>query len=145
MKNTYVKPMATLEEFIANEFVSVCYRWGVACSTNAANSKESSLRHPGIFYQHRGDQCGQFDHQAVYDRNGDGIPDEMIEEKTDQGKGDLPCTIYTDGTYSTVKAISSVNPGDYIYWRTTGKVFGSTITWSHQGTVQQVGNTTGHS
>lgn len=54
----------------------------------------------------------------------------MTEIGTD-GLGTLNCTIYWDSKYDSQRSVSSVNPGDTIYWTTSA----GDKTWHHVGTV----------
>lgn len=129
------RPVGKIEQFTANEYIaSSC--WGVACDVNAANDIEKNL-HGSSWrrYEHRLSQCGQESHQVLHDITGDGKPDYMAEEKSEaSGKDGLRCTVYTDSTYRTrLEDLSTIRPGDRIYWTTT-----SSITWSHVGTVHEI-------
>ena len=80
---------------------------------------------------HTSDHCGNSSNQVIFDDNDDGTADRMIETGTD-GLGDLSCTIYWNGSYETVRNVSTVNIGDTIYWTTTAS---DGRTWNHRGTV----------
>ena len=124
-KNVWVQPEAVVQGFVANEYVAAC--WGVSCDRtdwDAAN---------GL---HRAIYCGQPGHYEIaLDDNGK--PVNMIENQTDK-MGDLPCTLYTDESYSTTRDVSTVQSGEYIYWTTQ---YGDQK-WLHHGTVS---GTTNHS
>lgn len=126
MKRKYIKPMASIENFVANEYVAAC--WGVACSIDPANTYDQYTT--GV--DHRSDHCGTETNQHIY-TNSNNTPVSMIEEGTD-GLGNLTCELYTNSQYSRKKNITQVKPGDYIYWTTKaddGRV------WHHQGYVKQ--------
>ena len=128
-KRKYEKPMLISEAFIPNEYVAVC--WGVGCSVGEANAIEERLgnyNYPHLY--HGADHCGLSSNQVIYDDDGDGTADRMVEIGTD-GLGKLTCTIYTDSGYSTTKAVGSVELGETIYWTTTA----GSKTWHHVGTV----------
>lgn len=130
MKRTYETPMACAEEFMPNEYVAVC--WGVACEVNAANSVERHYyRNPvqaGV--THDDAYCGQTSHQWLVDSDNNNVAESMTEINTD-GLGNLTCTIYTGADYQTVRDISTVKSGQYIYWTTSS----GNRTWHHQGKV----------
>lgn len=75
--------------------------------------------------------CGDSTNQKIT-TNAKGEPTAMTEIGT-EGLGHLPCTIYTNGNYTTTRSVSSVSTGEYIYWTTSsgGKV------WHHQGRVEE--------
>lgn len=128
LKKFWISPKATLEEFTPNEYVSSC--WGVGCNVTDANTVEASW--PGHKDEsHTSNHCGLAGNQVIYDDDNNGTADRMIEVGTD-GLGKLTCTIYTDGSYSTKKSVSSVKVGDYIYWTTSAS--GGRV-WHHQGLV----------
>ena len=62
----------------------------------------------------------------------------FMTETGTKGLGNLKCTLYTDGTYTTQESYGSVHPGDYIYWTTSA----GSRTWHHQG--QAVATETAH-
>lgn len=134
MKQTWVTPRVNIQNFEANEYVAAC--WGVGCSVDEANVYENENKPIGsweTWYElgcsHAPDHCGNSGNQVIYDDN-NGTADRMVEVGTD-GLGTLSCTIYTDGTYSSVRDISSVKAGDEIYWTTAAE----DKVWHHVGTV----------
>ena len=131
MKKVYVRPVVAVEDFRANEYISAC--WGVGCDTNTANNIESELgnRPAG---GHQPQYCGQASHQFIV-TGGNNTPQYMQEEESPFG-GVLYCTLYTDDTYTVSLDITTVEPGDTIYWTTTGTMMGQTSTYHHVGTVQ---------
>ena len=132
----WVKPRTEVQKFEANEYVAAC--WGVGCNVDWANDYEKSEGDYQNGVTHDTAHCGNAANQVIYDYNDDGIADAMIEEGTD-GLGNLPCTIYKDSNYNQQIAVSSVKPGDTIYW-TTRATDGRT--WNHYGEV--FGTVPGH-
>ena len=129
MKQKWIRPQTTIEKFVPDEYIAAC--WRVGCSTGPANQYEiTNGFYDGGNVSHDGAHCGRSANQRLFDTNGDNIPDIMYETGTD-GLGRLLCTIYADGSYSTPGDISSVTPGDDIYWTTTS----GSRTWHHQGRV----------
>jgi len=139
MKKLYSAPSASVELFMANDYVAAC--WGVGCDCSAANSLEKNMPNtkPGDRNRnnydggqtHSASACGQLSSQHV--AAGDsGIATGMYEDSSDQGK--LSCTVYTDSSYSTAQAYASINIGDYIYWTT---VASNGRVWHHMGTVTE--------
>ena len=130
MKKRWATPRAVVEEFEPNEYVAVC--WGVECSTGAANTVEWGFyRNPvqaGVTHDEA--YCGQTSHQWLVDSDNNNVAESMTEINTD-GLGNLSCTIYTDATYTSVRDISTVKSGNYIYWTTSS----GDRTWHHQGWV----------
>ena len=122
--------MAMVEEFEANEYVAAC--WGVGCDVDWSNDYERN--HGGDFWNgvtHAWDHCGNSSNQVIFDDNGDSVGDRMIETGTD-GLGNLVCTIYTDGTFTQERSVSTVTVGEEIYWTTVAE---DGRTWNHKGTV----------
>lgn len=136
MLEKWETPRVTIQEFEPNEYVAAC--WGVECDTGWGNWYESMTGDFPNGVSHDGAHCGNSSNQVIFDDNGDGIGDRMVETGTD-GLGDLVCTIYTNDTYSTVRDVSSVKIGDEIYWTTTAS---DGRTWNHKGTV--FGTAEGH-
>lgn len=141
MRKTWVEPQILVEQFVANEHVAACTKWGVDCSVNDANAVEKKL---GVYNQgvrHATDHCGTATNQVIYfttTTTDGGNPNytatSMVEVGTD-GLGNLPCSLYTDGTYKTQANIGNVKPNDYIYWTTSS----GNRTWHHQGYVTNGG------
>jgi hypothetical protein len=134
-KRIYTKPILNYESFLPSEYVAVC--WGVGCNVSTSNEYEQTH---GPSYNknwydmgvsHAQEHCGTSSNQVIYDDNNDGTADRMVEEGTD-GLGNLTCTIYTDGNFTTTKSITTIKPGDDIYWTTNA---GDKI-WHHRGNVQ---------
>ena len=130
MKKRWATPRAVVEEFEPNEYVAVC--WGVECSTGAANTVEWDFYHNPVQagVTHDEAYCGQTSHQWLVDSDNNNVAESMTEINTD-GLGNLSCTIYTDATYTSVRDISTVKSGNYIYWTTSS----GDRTWHHQGRV----------
>lgn len=130
MKKRWVEPRVQVEEFMPNEYVAVC--WGVACSTGKANTVEKGyyLNPVKAGVTHDDAYCGQTSHQWLVDSDNNNVAESMTEINTD-GLGNLVCTVYTDSSYSTVRDISTVQSGNYIYWTTSS----GDRTWHHQGLV----------
>lgn len=129
MKKEYIKPFMVLEDFNADEYIAAC--WGVGCDTSKANKIETSLKNNPVG-GHQSRYCGQFSHQHIF-TDSDGTPKYMQED--DSPYGDLYCTLYTDSTYKTELDITSVKPGDTIYWITYGTSTRSV--YHHVGTVEE--------
>lgn len=146
MKKEYVTPMMTGEKFVANEYVAAC--WGVGCDVTTANDYEQTHYYnynktwADIGCSHALAHCGNSGNQVIYDVNNDGVADKMKEVGTD-GLGNLDCTIYSDGNYTTIKDIADVKIGQTIYWTTSATEQGGygkpsiTRIWHHVGTVYQ--------
>ena len=129
MLEKWETPRVTIQEFEPNEYVAAC--WGVACSFKKANryEQEHGFWNNGNV-SHVIDHCGNSSNQVIFDDDGNGIGDRMVETGTD-GLGTLTCTIYTSGSYTTERPVSSVKVNDYIYWTTSA----GDRTWHHQGYV----------
>lgn len=140
MKKIWTKPMATVEEFAANEYVAAC--WGISCDhgeRGGQNGAADPINGNGIYNRHRkmnnGQGCGWLDNQAVTDRTGVEGQFTVIELNSPTGVRELPCTLY--GTDSTYRAevdylnLSEIQDGMTIYWTTSN----GGITWHHQGQI----------
>ena len=125
----WVKPRTEVQVFEASEYVAAC--WGVKCDVGWSNDYEWWQGDYSNGVTHDGAHCGNSSNQVVFDDNGDGIADRMIETGTD-GLGDLSCTIYWDKNYTSRREVSSVNIDDTIYWTTTAS---DGRTWNHKGKV----------
>jgi hypothetical protein len=137
MKKKWETPRTVVQGFEPNEYVAAC--WGVQCDVNWANRYEKT--HGKDYWNgvtHATDHCGNSSNQVIFDDNGDGVGDRMIETGTD-GLGDLTCNIFWDENFRDPRAVSSVNIGDTIYWTTTAS---DGRTWNHKGTV--FATATGH-
>lgn len=149
-RKTWVKPMTLVQKFEANETVALC--WGVGCDTELANASNSyDSTHPqwhpndpahwyngGKGYLPRHGTCGNSSNQYFKDTNGDSIVDTLFERSANGAE--LQCTIYSDGNYTTPIDASGVQPGDTIYWTSTGStglqwLAPETATWHHVGTT----------
>ena len=134
-RKTWVKPMTLVQKFEANETVAAC--WGVACMVSEANDWEWKNDFWNAAAQkHEAEHCGTIGNQVIFDDNDDGIADRMIETGV-SGGGTLPCTIYTDDSFSEIKSIGSVKVGEKLYWTTSKKPAAITYTWHHRGMVVQ--------
>ena len=125
----WVKPRTEVQVFEANEYVAAC--WGVKCDVDWSNRYEIWQGDYSNGVTHDRAHCGNSSNQVIFDDNGDGIADRMIETGTD-GLGDLSCTIYWDKNYTSRREVSSVNIDDTIYWTTTAS---DGRTWNHKGKV----------
>lgn len=122
-KNIWVQPEAVVQGFVANEYVAAC--WGVSCDFVGTDA---------VGGLHRSQFCGQPDHYAI-SLDDNGVPTSMTETQTDT-LGDLPCTLYTDESYTTTRDVASVQNGDYIYWTTQH----GASKWLHKGAVSGTSN-----
>lgn len=133
-KRDYVKPLLNSEAFLPSEYIAAC--WGVGCNVSESNNYEQTNNASNnktwwdLEVSHASSHCGNSANQVIYDDDNNGIADRMIEEGTD-GLGNLQCTIYTSSSYTDIKDISTVKPGDNIYWTTAA---GNKI-WHHVGLV----------
>lgn len=138
----WMTPIASVEEFEANEYVAVCY--SVVCTVDAANTVEQSWMLERPWWQggpisnyaagqtHSATACGALGNYYATDVDGNGLIDSLTEYSRDQGA--LACTLYTDSSYQTTAGWNTVSAGSgTIYW-TTSSADGSR-TWHHQGTV----------
>lgn len=122
-KKMWKQPMAVVQKFAANEYVAAC--WNVACNVTGWDAVN------GL---HRAEFCGDGSHyQIVLDDNS--TPVYMIETDTDN-MGDLACTLYADGSYTTPRDISTVRYDELLYWTTQYEG----QTWRHQGRTTGTSN-----
>ncbi len=130
-KIAWVQPLATVQQFVANEYVAAC--WNVKCDVVGVKVGGGYPDEPSDT-THRAAFCGADGHYQI-ELNDNNVPVSMTEIKTDK-LGDLPCTLYEDGSYTKKKEIATVKSGDYIYWTTSsGK-----RTWHHHGPVSGTSN-----
>ena len=125
----WIKPRTEVQVFEANEYVAAC--WGVKCDVDWSNGYEWRQGDYSNGVTHDGAHCGNSSNQVIFDDNGDGIADRMIETGTD-GLGDLNCTIYENQYYNSRRDVSTVKIGDLIYWTTSAS---DGRTWNHKGRV----------
>ena len=137
-KKVWACPKAAVTPFVANEYVAAC--WGVACQVMGGSQSGDDKKRPDQGLGHNIKYCGQVDHQYI-ETNEAGVAVKMTEIKTRDSlhNVELPCTLFTDGSYTQHRDISTVRVGDYIYWQTSA----DTRTWSHEGQV--VAGTSNHS
>ena len=137
-KMTWSKPVAIAEQFMPNEYISAC--WGISCDYGEGagdDGKPDPLTNNRNAYHRQmsnGTGCGWTHSQAVTDRTGQDGVFVVIEINSPTGGGDLPCTMYTDGTYRTPMAnirLSEISNGMTLYWANTW----NGITWHHKGQV----------
>lgn len=120
-RTTWVKPMTLVHEFEANEAVAATQCWRVECERPSPYYWEgwrSEFHNP----------CKNIDNQWLYDEDGDGSPDKMIELGHDK-----ECTVYADENYTQLLPLGEIIPtsGMTIYWTNS-----LGITYHHKGTVQ---------
>ena len=137
-------PVAAVEQFMPNEYISAC--WGISCDYGEGagdNGRADPINGNGVEYRHRqmanGQGCGHVSSQAITDRVGSDGQFLVIEINSPTGAAELPATLYgTDATYSSAipfLPLSSITNGMTIYWTTSGYVSGRRITWHHMGQV----------
>ncbi|MBR2275229.1 MAG: hypothetical protein IJ873_04095, partial [Lachnospiraceae bacterium] len=118
--------------------------WRITCERMG---DEASVPDP-VFssnHTHRKAYCGDPSHWKI-DLDENGVPIKLTEIDTPYpeyqpegyNKGELPCTIYTDDTYETVRDIRTIEQGETIYW--TSQHDGIDVQWHHFGTVESTGS-----
>ena len=129
------QPLATVEKFVANEYVAAC--WKVVCDLPAEGANRFVKgghdlgAYDAIGGEHRQGSCGTEGHYSiVLDENG--VPTQMIEWQNIIDKN-LNCTLYTDGSYTAVKDIATVTTGETIYWTTVSRQAGADQLFQHYG------------
>ena len=129
MKKTWVTPSARVEKFVANEYVAAC--WAVACDIPNRENKGIGTDAFNESVKHGVKECGQISHQYLkLDEKGNPI---AMKETNTQGMGVLECKVYTGADYQTqVTDLSTISPGDYIYWTSAH----DSRVWHHHGSVQ---------
>lgn len=138
VKKMWTQPMATVQKFIANEYIAAC--WGVKCVVTGTHINDEFGNETTPNTSHRAQFCGDPTHYQIK-LNANNVPESMTEISTD-GLGDLPCTLYENPAYTTVKDISTVKANDYLYWTTDSTKGGYKRVWHHHGPVS---GTTNHS
>ena len=127
----WTQPLAKVEKFEANEYVAAC--WTVSCSIPAEDPNGyDPFRIGDTGNLHRAQYCGAAD-AFVVNVDDNGIPYGLTEIKAGStgGKRALGSTIYTDGSFTSVRDISTVQIGETIYFATSN----GGRTWHHHGTV----------
>ncbi|MBQ7565335.1 MAG: InlB B-repeat-containing protein [Lachnospiraceae bacterium] len=118
---------------------SVTGWWRITCERMG---NEASVADPvfGPNHTHRKIYCGDPSHWRI-DLDENGVPTKLTEIDTPYptyNNGELPCVIYTDDTYTTVRDISTIRQGETIYW--TSVHDGIKVQWRHYGTVESTGS-----
>lgn len=133
MKN-WKKPEARIEVFEANDVIAACWSINCAIPAESGGVKGYDPFKPGDEGNlHRAEHCGSADGFAfVFDESGT-VPKGLLHIKagSTNNKTALPCTIYTDESFTVVRDISTVQAGELIYFTTVNG-----RTWHHHGTVQ---------
>lgn len=128
-RTTWVKPMTLVQEFEANEAVAATQCWRVKCDRKLTYSWWDG----SLLRTETHNPCRNIDNQWLYDEDGDGKPDKMIELGHDR-----ECTIYADENYTQLLPLGEIDPtsGMTIYW--TNKLTDHTlVVYHHKGTIQQ--------
>lgn len=142
-KSNWEQPLATVEYFMANEYVAAC--WKVRCEVPYEgpmyndNAAYDPIVENDINNLHRKDFCGADDaFEVVTDEQEN--PKELIEiakrAGSTGGTKSLGTEIYEDAAFSVKKSITTVQPGQTIYFTTSN----GGRTWYHHGTVSGSGN-----
>ncbi len=121
-RKTWVKPMTLVQKFEANESVAADTQcWRVACE------RPGGYFYHGLLEVHTA--CKDINNQWLYDEDGNGTPDKMVELGHD-----VDCTIYADSDYTKPLAFEDIVPssGATIYW-----VNNYGMKYHHVGTIQQ--------
>ena len=129
MKKNWTKPVANVEEFAANEYVTACYYIG--CDYAGQNIWVN-----GHYQRHDPDGCGNKENQAITVHAGNirkdyGATISITELNTRWG--DLTCYFVPQEHAQSprTETISGVSIGDEIYWVTDVGYW-----MTHKGTVQ---------
>lgn len=131
---TWEKPQATVEHFLANEYVAAC--WSVSCDVPYETDRGyDPIVTNNTSNLHQKKYCGAEDaFEVVTDEEGN--PKELIEISkragSTGGTKSLGTVIYEDAAFSIKKDISTVQPGQLIYFTTSN----GGRTWYHHGTVR---------
>ena len=134
-KKVWIQPLATVQTFVANEYVAAC--WAVTCDLPAEGANRFVKgghdlgAYDAIGGEHRAGSCGTEGHYTILtDENN--VPYKMIEYQNMIQK-DLGCTLYTDGSYTATRDISTVQAGETIYWTTVSRQDGAAQLFQHYG------------
>lgn len=134
-RTTWVKPMTVVQKFEANESVAADTQcWRVACERENSFTwwETTAIGTPWPHVEaHDNNRCKNIDNQWLYDEDGDGTPDKMIE----LGRN-VECTLYSDADYTIPLRFEDIKPdsGMTIYWTNRDD-----IDWlyHHVGKIQQ--------
>ena len=128
------KPTAKLEKFVANEYIAGCMN--IACDVPGEGEYDPfDTAHKDRNNLHRAQFCGSASANLI-STDDNGIPFALTHTKAGSTGGrPLACAVFADASYTTPRDISTIQPGDFIYWTTVnGK------TWHHHGTVGPLTN-----
>lgn len=134
MKKVWNEPSVQIQEFVPNEYVSLC--WTVACQVGEGNYGEYSWAYWNGIKPNPFDQPSSHDHtgscsiaknnQFRVDNNGNVYF--YAENSSDQG---LLSGVYT--TFIDKDSDNQISNGDIIFWYTKNKNDGRI--WDHYGVV----------
>lgn len=139
MKNTYVKPMATIEEFVANEFVSLCVNLGCLIGERGGNSGEKDTVTGGTHRKETsGSGCGWVNNQ-IFSTNASGVATirEVNANASQGGSSSYNITLVQPTTLSdnNYKNYTSEG-GNKVIWTTSGTIWGRRWTCTHEGYLE---------
>ncbi|MGN0422043.1 MAG: hypothetical protein ACI4EY_04840 [Lachnospiraceae bacterium] len=135
MKKEYVTPTMVGECFIANEFVSTCWRVGCKNTTTQGN-QNSNAPYSNMWKQNEGPYDNMFSHDGdcrnasnnYFQANGTNIIFEF-ERNSEQGNLGGGFDNWVDVNNNNI-----VDTKDVVFWHTSNKE----RTWNHWGYVESV-------
>ena len=132
----WTQPLATVEKFVANEYVAAC--WAISCQVPYENeSGFDPFADGNKNLLHRKDHCGAANGFTVFtDENN--VPYKLVHNKAGGSSqtADLSGSIFEDAGFSVPKDIKSVQIGETIYIRTQN----GNNKWHHHGVVRADSN-----
>lgn len=144
MKSMYVKPTATVEEFVANEFVSLCVNLGCLIGERGGARGEKDTVTGGTHRKETsGSGCGWAQNQ-IFSTNASGVATirEVNANASQGGASSYTITLkqptmLTDDNYLNYTS----DGGNKVIWETSGSyknIFGQNVPWTctHEGYLQ---------
>lgn len=137
MKKIWTKPMATVEEFAANEYVAACYE--IACSIGAEGGnfgKRDTCCGHSHTKKDNGSGCGWAANQNIQvTGSGENAVFSIVEINNDS-YDDLTCYFYDPANPNgpAYETITGLEVGDTVYWKTNVGVMGRVVWMHHKGT-----------
>lgn len=129
---TWIQPAAIVEKFVANEYVAAC--WSVSCQVPYESDRGWDPFKPGDTGNlHRKDHCGAEDgFEVITDENGNATDLIHVKAGSTNNTISLKTNIYWDESFTSERDISTVTPGETIYFTTVN----GGRTWYHHGEVK---------
>lgn len=147
MKKNYVTPVMVGEEFVADEFIAMCYE--IACATGAKDTTGRGVKDECCGHSHtkksNGSGCGHAENQNVQIISGsieEGNAIYRIIEINNDSYDPLDCILFDSKEDMEAnrngKRTGVLNTNAPIYWATNVGVMGYTVWMHHTGQFELV-------